>query len=122
MEEEQKITWHNWVKNSLFIVFIFCVVIFPQTVVLGYKGSVENILFSIAIFLVGTLCLIIAAFWHRRDIHITRLGFWGGAIILMLSPLVIWELGLFVWPNIFISAYFLGKPAVAHFREKRKNK
>lgn len=118
MKTEQKITWQNNVKNLLFVIFVLCVVILPQTIILGWKGNTEGIIVSTVILFIGISCLFVAARWHRQDIHITALGFWIGAVIFTLSPFIVWWLQLFLWPNIIISIYFLGKPTLLFLKEK----
>lgn len=119
MKTEQKATWKNYVKNMLFIICMLCAVTLPQVIIWGWKNNnTEGLIFSLGILLIGITCLFIASHWHYQDIHITSGGFYLCMIIFVLSPFIIWWFKLYIWPNILISVYALGKPVLLWLKEK----
>lgn len=118
MNKEIEITWRNYVKNVFFVVWVLAIVMLPQVLILCWLKKLK-VIFLILLLLVIVLITLIAGRWHNQDIHVHGASVnWIGRIIFVVSPFIVWKIGLIFWPNIIVSASFL----YLDFNTWRKNR
>lgn len=93
---------HEFLKNLVFVIFLQCFILLPIGIyytLLTSKTS-SGLILTISSIILGTICLTIAAFYHKRNIHINNYGTTIGLIMLIASAIL--EVAFFSWPTDFL--------------------
>lgn len=100
--------WRNYVKDILMIAFAVSLTMLSPITSFFINGEFEKgfILFFVA-GSVATGSMLVAAYWHKRDIHATLIGNIASGLVVLASPFVAYIYGFSLWPLIIIIVYLV---------------
>ena len=101
--------WQSYVKDILMVTISLSMLsISPiSTYVWQVEYARAAIIFGAAV-VVGGASVMLASYWHGKNMHMTQIGSGLGIAIFIAGPFAAWKLEFWIWPAAILSAYVLG--------------
>ena len=97
--------WQCHVKNVLLIIWTAALLSTAPAVTLIVHGNMwQGLLILFIAVLSCTISISIAAYWHKRDIHATPLGFIAALLFFIAGSVWLWFYGFYFWIPIALLA------------------
>lgn len=113
-------TWRNVVKDILMVIFSVLFFLLSPAVTLMQNGRwIFGVVLIVIAFLLGATIVLIASYWHKRDIHATMVGNVVSMCVFIVSPFVAWHYNFSLWPLILIILYLASAFIYEHFIAKK---
>lgn len=86
------------VKNALLLVWTIALLLTAPAVTLITRGDLwKGLLLLLIAVLSGAVSISIAAYWHKRGIHATSLGFIAALFFFIVGSVWLWFYGFYFW-------------------------